>query len=323
MADQLTVYSHGTKEFTLTSGDLITFRQTGTGTGRLFQKVGYPNYPDSWNEVTSINGTGSFTGGPYTSDLTFRLDAGIDPIYYSFGQTLQSGAVEDPLQQPWFPNQKVGTIIEYYEDFLDAGTLPSDPTTDTIDWEFTVTEAGAGDAVIALQDTQGGVVRISNDANDNDKVVAAKNGESFKFVSGKKTWFRAKFAVNDVDDVDAFMGLVIQTATDPVGTAPTDGVFFRLLEADGDGGLDLVVTKNSTATTQAVATMADDTLIDVAFYYDGDDSIEVYANDDHIASVAVTNLPDDEELSVFFAIQNGAAAIDYMDIDFIYAAQER
>ncbi len=322
MPTQKIVHPYGEAEFTLTSGDMLSLRVTGNGKTKLEQKVGYPNYPDAWSTLTTINGTGTFTGGPYTSNFTFRISAGPDPVYYAYGQTLDAGAVENPLQEPWFPNHVVGNIIEYFEDFLDAGTLPADPSTDTIDWEFTVTEAGAGDAVIALLDSQGGVVRITNDAGADDKVVAAKNGEAFKFVSGKKTWFRAKFAVNDADDCDCFIGLVIQSATDPVGTAPTDGVFFRL-EGETDTTLDLVVTKNSTATTQAVATMADGTLIDAAFYYDGDDSIEVYADDDHIASVAVTNLPDDEELSVFFAIQNGAAAADYMDIDFIYAAQER
>lgn len=322
MAIQKIVHPYGVQEFTLTSGDSIALRVTGSGEVKLSRKVGYPNYPDSWTEVTTIVGTGSTVVGPYTDDLTFRVEAGPDPVFYSYGADLQSGGVEDPLVNPWFPNYKVGNIIEYYEDFLDAGALPADPSTDTIDWEFSVTEAGAGDAVIALQDTQGGVVRISNDSADGDHVVAAKNGEAFQFVSGKKTWFRAKWAVNDADDVDAFIGLVIQTATDPVGTAPTDGVFFRIQE--GDATLDLVVTKDSTATVTDLGTdLSDDTLIDTAFYYNGDDSIEVYLDNAWVASVAVTNLPDDELLSVYFAIENGAAAIDYMDIDYIYAAQER
>lgn len=323
MTTQNIVYPFGVDEFTIASGDSITLRVTGEGQVKVYRKIGYPNIPNSYTLLQTIVGTGTTTLGPYTSDFDFKIEAGPDPVYYSYGADFKSGAIADPLVKPWFPNYAVGNIIEYWEDFLTAGTLPADPSTDTIDWEFTVVEAGAGDAVLALQDVQGGVIRISNDAADNDRVVAAKNGEAFKFVAGKKTWFRAKFAVNDVSDVDAFIGLVIQTATDPVGTAPTDGAFFRLLEADGDGGLDFVVTKNSTATTQAVVTMSDDTLVDVAFYYNGVDSIEVYADDVWIASVAVTNLPDDEELSIFFAIQNGAAAIDYMDIDFIYVAQER
>jgi len=322
MADQKMVHPRGDQEFTITSGDSITLKVVGQSSVRVMRQVGYPNLPSTWDQVTRIEGTGTTTLGPYTSNLKFRIEAGAEPVYYSYGATMESGALEDPLQQPWFPDQKVGNIIEYHEDFLDAGTLPADPTTDTIDWEFSVTEAGAGDAVIALLDQQGGVVRISNDAADGDHVVAAKNGEAFKFVAGKKTWFRAKWGVNDADDVDAFIGLVIQTATDPVGTAPTDGVFFRIQEADAT--LDLVVTKDSTATVTDLGTdLADDTLIDTAFYYNGVDSIEVYIDDAWIASVAVTNLPDDEELSVYFAIENGAAAIDYMDIDFIYAAQER
>jgi hypothetical protein len=323
MATLFTVGSYGTKEFTIASGDSITLKVTGESATKVLRKVGYPNYPDSWDTLTTINDTGSTTLGPYTSNLTFRVEGGAAGVEGAYGADLQASGLEDPSPSDFFPNPKVGAIIEYFEDFLDAGTLPADPTTDTIDWEFTILEAGGGDAAIALADTQGGVVTITNDAGDNDRVVAAKNGESFLFVAGKKTWYRAKFSVNDVDDVDAFMGLVIQTATDPVGTAPTDGVFFRLQESDADGGLDLVVTKDSTATTQAVATMVDATMIDVAFFYNGVDSIEVYADDAWIASVAVTNLPDDEELSVFFAIQNGAAAADSMSIDYIYAAQER
>jgi hypothetical protein len=323
MAEQKTVYPYGRDEFTLTSGDSLTFAVTGEGQTKLYQKVGYPNYPDAWTLLTTVVGTGTFTGGPYTSNLTFRLEDGPSHVRYSYGATMESGALENPEQPPWFPNPAVGNIVEYFEDFLDTGALPADPSSDTIDWEFTVTEAGGGDAAIALADAQGGVVTITNDAGDNDKVVAAKNGEAFLFTAGKKTWFRAKFSVSDVDDVDAFIGLVIQTATDPAGTAPTDGVFFRLQESDADGGLDLVVTKDSTATTQAVATMVDATMIDVAFYYDGVDSIEVYADDAWIASVATTNIPDDEELSVYFAIQNGAAAADSMSIDYLYAAQER
>ncbi len=317
-----TIYQYGESEFTLTSGDSLSVRNTGEGECKVYQRVGYPNQPASYNLISTIVGVGSFVGGPYTSDFTFKVEAGAGEVYLSYGSDLQSSGLEDPRTNPFFPNQKVGSIIEYYEDFLDAGTLPADPSTDTIDWEFSVTEAGAGDAVIALQDAQGGVVRISNDAADGDHVVAAKNGEAFQFVSGKKTWFKAKWAVNDADDVDAFIGLVIQTATDPVGTAPTDGVFFRIQETDAT--LDLVVTKDSTATvTDLGVDLSDDTLVETAFYYNGVDSIEVYVDDAWVASVAVTNLPDDELLSVYFAIENGAAAIDYMDIDYIYAAQER
>jgi hypothetical protein len=121
--------------------------------------------------------------------------------------------------------------------------------------------------------------------------------------------------------VDAFIGLVISTATDPAGTAPTDGTWFQLTE--GSATLTLKVSKNSTATSTNVGTVSDDTFLDVAYYYDGVSGIDVYRNGTYVATSVTTNLPDDEELAVFMAIQNGAAGNDYLTVDYIYAAQER
>jgi hypothetical protein len=39
--------------------------------------------------------------------------------------------------------------------------------------------------------------------------------------------------------------------------------------------------------------------------------------------VAITNLPDDEELTVSFGIQNGEASAQTMTIDYVVAAVER
>lgn len=41
------------------------------------------------------------------------------------------------------------------------------------------------------------------------------------------------------------------------------------------------------------------------------------------ATLATTNLPDDEELTVSFGIQNGAAAAKTMSVDYIMAVKER
>lgn len=190
------------------------------------------------------------------------------------------------------------------------------------DWSITTTEAGAGNASEAVTDYDGGALLITNDDADNDKDVFVLAGESFKFVAGKKLWFSARWMVSDATQSDAFMGLVIKTATDPVGTAPTDGVFFR--KDDGDANLDFVVTKNSTATTSsALTTLSDATEVVTSFYYNGVDNIAVYVDDVLLDNVAVTNLPDDEILGVFFAIQNGEAVAKTMTIDYIDVAKER
>ena len=203
---------------------------------------------------------------------------------------------------------------KYHKYFNDFDTYAA------ADWSITTVETGS--ATEAVTDFDGGALLVTNGTADNDRDVFFLAGESFKFVSGKKLWFSARWTVGDATDSDAFIGLCIKTATDPVGTAPTDGVFFR--KDDGDANLDFVVTKNSTATTSsALSTITAATMIETSFYYNGVDNIAVYVDDVLKDNVAVTNLPDDEILAVFFAIQNGAAAAKTMTVDYIFCAKER
>lgn len=192
------------------------------------------------------------------------------------------------------------------------------------DWTITTTEAGAGNASEALTDADGGVLLITNDDADNDADFFNKVGESFKFESGKKLYFKARFKVSDATQSDFVIGLQI-TDTTPLDV--TDGVFFQ--KDDGDANLDFHVEKDNTASSaSAIATVADDTYITVGFYYNGDDEV-VYAasasstNPTVLGKLATTNLPDDEELTISFGIQNGEAAAKTMSIDYIYAAKER
>ena len=320
MPDQLIVYPYGEDEVTLGANASLTLSTTGEGFYKVYRNVGYPNYPNSWSLIGSGGGATSATFGPFSTGATLRIEAGADPVYYSTGTGLAAGGASSPIVPPFFPAPAVGVIAEYFNDFFTAQGLSTD-CTDTIDWEFTIVEAGGGEAACALIDGLGGQMKFTNDANDNDRIVASKNGEAFRFTVGKKLWFRARFLVSDADDVDAFVGLVIKSATDPAGTAPTDGVWFQLTEASDV--LALKVAKNSTATSTNVLTVANDTFVDVAYYYDGVDSIDIFANGAYVATSAVTNLPDDEDVAVFFAIQNGAAGNDYLTVDYVYAAQER
>lgn len=184
------------------------------------------------------------------------------------------------------------------------------------DWTVTETQAGATQA---LTDEDGGVLLLTNSAADDDLVALQKVGESFKFESGKKLLFKSRFKVSDATQSDIIMGLQI-TDTTPLDV--TDGVFFQ--KDDGDANLDFHVEKDDTATTtSAVATLSDDTYVTVGFVYDGKSEIRIYVNDALVGSSVTTNLPDDEELTVSFAIQNGEAVAKTMNIDYIFAAKER
>ena len=81
---------------------------------------------------------------------------------------------------------------------------------------------------------------------------------------------------------------------------------------------------NSNTTTEDVATMADDTFITTTFFIDKNASKVFYSIDNaDPVGVVNTNLPDDEELTISFGIQNGEASAQTMTIDYVVAAVER
>jgi hypothetical protein len=189
------------------------------------------------------------------------------------------------------------------------------------DWVVTETQSSATQA---LANVDGGVLLLTNSAADNDLNALQKVGESFKFESGKKLFFKARFAVSDAIQSDLVIGLQI---TDTTPLAVSDGVYFR--KDAGDASLDFVVSKDSTVSTaSAIATLSDNEYITVGFYYNGSDEI-LYAasvnsnNPTVLGKLAITNLPDDEELTVSFAIQNGEAVAKTLSLDYILVAKER
>lgn len=183
------------------------------------------------------------------------------------------------------------------------------------DWTVTETQAGATQA---LTDGDGGLLLLTNTAADNDLVALQKVGESYRFASGKKLFFEARFKVSNATQSDVVMGLQITDAT-PLDVS--DGVFF--LKSDDSTTINLLVEKNNTATTTSVGTLADDTYIRLGFYYDGNSSIQAFVNGTYVATSATTNLVDDEDLTISFAIQNGNAVARTMTVDYIYVAKER
>jgi hypothetical protein len=204
--------------------------------------------------------------------------------------------------------QPAATIFHtYFEDFdyYTAG-----------DWTVTETDAGATQA---LTDGDGGLLLITNTAADNDLVSLQKKGESFRFEAGKALFFEARFKVSDATQSDVVIGLQI-TDTTPLDV--TDGVFF--IKADGAATVNFLVEKNNTATTaSAMATMADDTYIRLGFYYDGSSEVQYFVNGTYTGSSVTTNLPDDEDMTITIAIQNGEAAAKTMTVDYVYVAKER
>ena len=199
-------------------------------------------------------------------------------------------------------------------------TLFNDFDTYTVaDWTITTVEAGSSSATEALADADGGVLLITNDNADDYSDFLQLSAETYKFASNKKLFFKARFKVSDATQSDFVMGLQI---TDTTPLAVTDGVYFQ--KDDGDANLDFYVTKDSTSTTAAaVSTVVDDTYLEVSFYYDGASEVQYFVGGTKLGTYVTTNLPDDEELTVSFGVQNGAAAAKTMSVDYILVAKER
>lgn len=182
---------------------------------------------------------------------------------------------------------------------------------------FTTTVVGTGTAAIVNED--GGILRLTNTAGATDSVSIQKDNEGFLLQSGKKTYFKVLMKISDATQSALVAGLQI---TDTTPFSVTDGVYFR--KDDGDANIDFVVVKNSTATTAtAITTISDNTYFTLSFYYDGESKITYAVNDVIYGSSVITNLPDDEELTVSIAAQNGEAVAKICSIDYVFVAKER
>ena len=188
------------------------------------------------------------------------------------------------------------------------------------DWTITTTEGGSGDASEALGDGDGGLLVITNDDADDDNDFLQLVKEGFKYEADKQLAFKARFKTSDADASDVVMGLQL-TDTSPLDV--TDGIFF--LVTDGSTTLQFIVEKDGTQSTLDLSTaMADDTFMSVGFVYTpADQKFHVYQNNVEVGTVVNTNAPDDEELTVSFGIQNGAAASKVLTVDYVTAMKER
>ncbi len=235
--------------------------------------------------------------------------------------------------------------ITFFEDFAGDNSYPTAASglaaASNSTWTITVTEAGAGDAassILTSTGAGGGVLRLVTDAADNDLIFSQRKGESYLLASGKRTLFKIKFSITDatadatsIAQTEWYAGLMI-TDTDPLsstaGDGVTDGIFF--MSEDGTQDIGFYVQKNATTgqlTTTLSSTLTVATQTSFAFDFDGARYVRIFKDDVFVTSIDLTAtlttyLPD-APLTISFGIKNGEAVAKTMDIDYIYAVQER
>lgn len=194
-------------------------------------------------------------------------------------------------------------------------------------WLITTTEAGTGNATEAIANADGGILVLTNDDADDDADFLQWSGddastaiETFRWAASKSMWFKARFKVSNATQSDVVIGLQIIDTT-PLDAS--DGLFF--IKSDESTSLTFKAVKDSSASTVTAGTLADDTYVTCGFHWDAEAvRLNVFFNDVRVGSItSTTNMPDDEDLTISFGIQNGSAGAKSLSLDYILCAKSR
>ena len=203
-------------------------------------------------------------------------------------------------------------VVKFITDFT---SFPVDDTTgDPTEYTSTVVEAGSGNTTIASTDKSGGAVLITTAANENDGGSYQLLGESFK-TDGNELYFGTSIATNEATQSDLLIGLSVTDTAMLGGLA--NGIYFECL--DGATGISAVTESGSSETqSDSLGTLADDTFVELEFYYNGS-NVEFFINGSSVATHTAT-IPS-TEMRVSFEYLTGAAAAKTMTLDWIRCIQ--
>jgi hypothetical protein len=193
--------------------------------------------------------------------------------------------------------------------------------------EWTETDV-QGVNTIAITDGDGGIIVATLAGADDDevqlqKIAAGISVESWLFDPDKRFFIEILATLSEVVLSEMLIGLSITDTT--ILPAPTDGLYFHKAETAGLVTLD--ARKNDVEISGDVGTIVDATAFRLQAYYDGQGSDgRLYgALDGAIGSFSLpdASFPDDEELTISFAVRAGEAAVKTLTLDRIVTIQER
>lgn len=208
-------------------------------------------------------------------------------------------------------------------------------TADAGEWLTSITQGGAGNATITIEDdAAGGWLKLLNDAADNDLINCQLNGEAFKLESGKPLVAEWRLKVTDVSETDWSVGLAI--ADVDIGGAVTDGFGFfggtaagvldsqeNILAWSGKNSTNTFASNSTNTTkTDTGVDIADATAVTLQVAWDGQSKLRFYV-DGALKATITSNIPDDEALSPYFYVRNDGAVAQSISIDYVGVMQAR
>ena len=197
----------------------------------------------------------------------------------------------------------------------------------TNDWTV-VKDSSASVAIQA--DTLNGVVLLSSQATTDNDGSSIQGNEIWALPStaGDKLYFEARFSMADADQMDLFVGVCENFATNPEAClTAANRIGFQI--DDGDATPHLISESGGTETDTTLSgttnDLADDTNVTVSFVATkgtSTDTVKYYINR-KLVGTHTTNIPTANMTAAAMEISGNASGTKSMAIDYIMVAQER
>jgi hypothetical protein len=232
------------------------------------------------------------------------------PVLYSAARpTLEN------LNVSYWPDQTV-----YLDDFTGV-TFDN-----TNDWTV-VKDSGAS---VALQaDALNGVVDLTSTATTDDDGSSIQGNEIFGLPStaSQKLYFEARFQISDADQMDVFIGVCENFATNPENClTAANRIGFQI--DDGDASPHIITESGGTETDTTLSStydLSDATNVTVSFVAtkgDSTDKVKFYVNRT-LVGTHTTNVPTANMAAAAMEISGNASGTKSMSIDYIMVSQDR
>jgi hypothetical protein len=254
----------------------------------------------------------------------------------------------DPFAHPiQLEGSAIDPPVVFFDDFTDGWGFEANDTDNTGkfsetanlgQWLATVTDGGtdSGEVIAVADGEPGGVLTISTNDADDDSMELQHNGEVWAPAAGKDIVFKVRMkltaAASPLTTIDWFVGLATTDTAVLDGTTERIGFGSNGLNAGGADIYTVIEDASSETLTDSTKDYVDDTFVTLAFrcvqlsstegfvkyYVDGE-----LVDTRHETSGSNANFPFDDNMTLTLCIQNNAAAVKTMEIDYIYCRQER
>lgn len=205
-----------------------------------------------------------------------------------------------------FPRPDAVEFAAFFDDFFGSTPVGLE--------NYTLTSTGF--VLMNIVDGLGGILEVTNSADDDDVAAFQGRASGFQFIPRKRTWFSIKVAFPEVLELDFVAGL-IPTTVDAFN--PVSGVWFS--KSDGNNQVNFNTSDGVPVTELNIAQFVNNEFLTLSFYFDGLD-LFVYLNNQTVLIKRAPTLPAGL-MNLTFALKNGEALAKVMRIDYVFAAVER